>query len=82
MPITRTQDLLNSFATFEAPSILQNRYEYDGSGLATYAGYAVRGAQSSDDVWTVYKYTYVNSQVTLKQTGFGSWDNRADLVYA
>lgn len=82
MPIPRTLDVLNSFTITEAPGNLQNRYDYDGGELVVYAGYAPMGSVSSEDRWTIFKYTYSGSQVTLKQTAYGNWDNRATYTYA
>lgn len=78
----RQKDLVNSQTTTEAPSSLQRRAEYNEDGTMKYLGFAIYGAASSDDAWTVYEFTYVNGQETLKQTGFGSWDAREDLTYA
>lgn len=78
----RSIDLVNSITTTDAPSTLQNRYEYDGSGLVIYAGYAPRGMATSEDGWTIFKYTYSNSQVTLKQTTLDAWDARAAASYS
>lgn len=83
MPIPRQNDLVNSLTTTEAPSSLQNRFEYNGDGTVLYAGYAPRSVSSSDEAWTIFKYTYnVSQQVTLKQTAFSNWDNRALAEYA
>lgn len=82
MSIQRDQDIVRSQTTTEAPSSLQNRYEYDVNQLVIYAGYAPMGRVSSSIEWTIFKYTYVNSQVTVKQTAFGAWDDRTLLIYS
>lgn len=79
---SRPQELVNSFSINEVPSSLQNRYEYNADGTVLYAGSAPRGMASSSDGWTIFKYTYVSQQVTLKQTAFDSWDARAVATYA
>lgn len=82
MPQPRTQDIINSKTINEAPSTLVNRFEYNGDSTVLYAGYAPRGSATSDDVWTIFKYTYSSQLVTLKQTAFDSWDNRATASYS
>lgn len=80
--VQRPQDVVNSLTTTDSPSSLQNRVEYNGDQTMAYNGWAARGASSSDDVWTIFKYTYVAQQMTLKQTAFCSWDDRSSGVYA
>ncbi len=77
----RNMELMNSYSINEVPSSLQMRNEYNGDGSTLYSAFAIRGAASSDDVWTIFTYTYSNGQMTLKQTAYGSWDQRASLIY-
>lgn len=80
--MAKSIDLLNSSMITEAPSPLQNRFEYS-AGNVIYAGYAIKGADSSDTVWTIFKYTYDTGNLVLKQTALQvSWDNRADESYS
>lgn len=81
MPVPRPIDLVNSTTITEGPSSLQNRYEYNVDQTVLYAGYAPWGTEQTDDVWTIFKYTYTSQQVTLKQTAFGAWSDRANLTY-
>lgn len=79
--MARPLELVNSYSINEVPSSLQNRYEYNGDGTVAYAGHAPRGAESTDNSWTIFQYTYVGGAVTLKQTGYGAWSDRASLEY-
>ena len=63
------------------PLNMQERYEYS-AGNAIYAGYAPRGLASSALGWLLFKYTWSGSDMTLKQIGYDSWDNRASASYA
>lgn len=79
--MARALELVNSYSINEVPSSLQNRFEYSGTNV-TYAGHAPRGAASTDNVWTIFQYTYDgNNNVTLKQTAYGAWSDRASLEY-
>lgn len=58
------------------------RYDYDVDGDVIYAGYADRFTSSSANGWKIARYTYDGSKnMVLKQTAFGSWDDRTSLVY-
>jgi YD repeat-containing protein len=58
------------------------RYEYDGAGDVIYAGYADRNTATSSQGWKISRYTYDGSKnMVLKQIAYGSWDERASLVY-
>lgn len=82
MPSPQNLDLLNSIMFCEAPSTLQNRFEYNVDTTVLYAGYAIKGAAASDEVWTIQKFTYTSQMVTLKQTAVRvAWDNRASATY-
>lgn len=65
----------------EIPNDLQNRYEYNASSQVEYAGYAPKGLASNADGWLLHKFTYTDSLVTLKQSAYGNWDNRASETY-
>lgn len=59
----------------------QQRFAYDGSGNIEYKGcHAVTGVGTADAHWTVWKYTWTGSNLTLIEGPLkGSWDNRATL---
>lgn len=85
--MSRNLPIPNSFTTTEALSTLQNRYEYDSNDNPIYAGEAMKGTASSNEEWTILKYTWVAGTVsgynmTLKQSAFGAWDNRSSLSYS
>lgn len=79
----KRQRAAHSWATNTMPiaSDFQVRIEYDGNDNPQYIGYAPKGSASSADVWIVYFLTYSGTNMTLKQTAYGSWDNRASLSY-
>ena len=79
--MARNREILNFITTTDIPSTTQKRYEYNGDGTVLYAGSAPRGEATSDDTWTITKYTYSSQQVTVSQTAFDSWDNRASAAY-
>ena len=59
------------------------RYDYDVDGDIIYAGYADRGATSSQNKWKIMRFTYdVNKNVILKEVGYGVWDDRLSVIYA
>lgn len=69
----------------EVPTSLQMRADYDGQtdGQPAYVGFCARGFASSAGTWLVQKFTYDGSrQMTVRQSGFGTWDNRTSLTYA
>lgn len=66
----------------EIPSNMQMRIDWT-SGNADYVGYAPRGLASNADGWLLQKFTYDGSnRCTLRQIGYGNWDNRASESYA
>lgn len=68
----------------EIPADWQMRLDYDGrtDGQPVYLGYAQKGVAASADGWIVYKFTYDGSdQVTLRQSYYGVWDDRASYTY-
>jgi hypothetical protein len=79
----RTQASFNYTLTGEAPVILQQRFDYDGSNQCIYKGFANMGEAASDAKWTVYKFTYdVSGNCTLKQTAVDiAWDDRATETF-
>lgn len=67
----------------EIPSNLQMRVAYNASKQTEYAGFAARGLAASADGWLIQKFTYdANKQVTLRQSAYDAWDNRASATYA
>ena len=68
----------------EIPHSLQLRQESSRPDLQPdYVGYGARGLATSVIGWMVYKFTYhANGYVTLRQTGYGKWDDRATITYA
>lgn len=79
MPVPRTADQLNSQPVNLASNTYQYRFDPD-SGTPIYIGVAAMGVTSSAIDWTIYKLTYSGSNITLKQTGFGAWDDRSGTV--
>jgi len=67
-----------------APMELQQRFDYTGGPASSpvYVGFAPAGAATSASKWMVWKYTYSGSDPTLKQTSYGTWDDRATLTYS
>lgn len=66
---------------------LQNIYDYGNrsDGQPVYSGQAVPGVAQGTTSWIIYKYTYDGStpaNLTLRQTGYGSWTNRASVTYS
>ena len=68
----------------EIPSNMQMRAEYSSTdGLPDYVGFAPRGLADTSDGWLLQKFTYDGSrQCTLRQVGYGSWDDRATVSYS
>lgn len=82
MSTATPQDILRCLMTTDGPSTLQTRVEYNADGTQLYIALAPMGTLSSIDLWTISKFTYnASQQMTLKQTGLGSWDNRSLLSY-
>ena len=70
--------------TFDIPDNLQLRADYEArtDGQPVYSGRALLGTATSSETWIIYKFTYDGSdQITLRQTAYGAWDNRATLTY-
>ena len=69
--------------TTDIPNDLQIRMTYTADGLEEYIGYGARGLASSDSGWLIRKQTYNgDGYISLSQTAYGIWDNRASLTYA
>jgi len=78
-------DAMYAKRVMDIPHNLQMRLDYTGTptGQPLYMGYGARSLASSDDGWIIYKFTYDGSDfVTLRQTAYDSWDNRASASYA
>lgn len=76
-------DNLTYIMTTDAPNPLQMRVEYDADNNPIYLGTAVAGASSSDEVWTINKFTWTSGNMELKQTAFKvSWLDRATVTYS
>jgi len=69
----------------EIPSDLQQRLDYVSrtDGQPIYIGFGPRSLASSTNGWLIHKFTYDGSNfLTLRQTAFDTWDNRASATYA
>jgi len=69
----------------EIPTTLQQRLDYGSrtDGQPDYMGYGARGLTTTDSGWLIHKFTYnATGGMTLRQSAFGIWDNRASLNYA
>ena len=67
----------------EIPSNLQMRVAYNGDLQTEYAGYGARGLAAGTDGWLIQKFTYnASKQVTLRQSAYAAWDDRATASYA
>lgn len=56
------------------------RQDADGraDGQAVYQGFSSPGMGTNKSTWTIYKYTYSGSFITLRQVVFKKdWDNRS-----
>lgn len=76
------EELVSARRITEIPPTLQMRVEYDGSDRELYIGYGPRGLAASSTGWLIHKCTYTTNLLTLRQTAFDSWDNRATATYA
>lgn len=79
--MARTNEKINNITVSEIPDSIQKRFEYNDNGTVLYAGYAAKGISAAADDWTLHKFTYTDSRMTLKQTAYGSWDGRAGYTY-
>lgn len=66
---------------------LQLLFDYTGhaDGQPAYSGQAVPGVAQGTASWILYKYTYDGSSpanLIQRQTGYGSWTNRASVTYS
>lgn len=56
------------------------RQDADGrsDGQAVYQGFSAPGTATDQPRWTIYKYTYSGSFITLRQVAFKkAWDSRS-----
>lgn len=75
-------DQVHAIRSIPMPLKMQERHEYDGSGQITYSGYAKPGIDTSDSYWMIFKYTWSDGNVTVKQVATGvAWDDRATVTY-
>lgn len=79
--MARPQNDINFHSVCVVPNEYTQRFEYAGDQTILYAGHAAKGTDESTDAWTVQKFEYVSQQVTSITIGYGSWTNRASLVY-
>ncbi len=68
----------------EVPHNLQLRQAISRSdGQPDYIGYGARGLAADVTGWLLYKFTYdSNGFVTVRQSAYNTWDNRASATYA
>ena len=52
------------------------------SAQPNYIGKASEGLPTSSGGWFIYYFIYNGKDITSIQTGLGSWDNRASVVYS
>lgn len=65
----------------DIPSNLQMFMDYllRTDGQPTYIGYGAKGLATSANGWLIYKFTFDdNGFITIRQTAYAAWDNRAD----
>lgn len=65
----------------QLPLDVEQRWEYDGSGLQIYYGFAQPEAAEDSDVWVIEKTTYNGNGFRTKteiKKGV-AWDDRASL---
>lgn len=78
----RTRGFASKVQDVVVDTQIQADYVARTDGQPVYLGYAIFGRSTSDDAWMIYKFTYDgNSQMTIKQTSYGTWTGRASLVY-
>jgi hypothetical protein len=66
----------------EIPNNMQGRWEYDVSDNCIYAGYAPRGLAEGTDGWLLQKFTWVGSNCTKREIGYGNWTSRTTETFA
>lgn len=68
----------------DSPNDFQIQFDYGArtDGQPVYVGYGKRTDATTDGSWLIFKFTYDgNDFISLKQTAYGVWDNRASLTY-
>lgn len=71
-------------ATTKFPNDVIKKIDYDVRTDANpvYIGYGLKGADISEDVWTIQLLEYDGSDRLISLTvAYGAWDNRASLTY-
>ncbi len=70
--------------TKEVKNDLLMRIDYGSrtDSQPVYLGYARRSVATSDNAWIIFFFTYDGSdRLTLKQSSYGTWDDRASHTY-
>ena len=78
-------DAMFAKRVMDVPHNLQMRLDYSGTptGQPLYMGYGARGLDAGATGWIIYKFTYDGSDnVTLRQTAYHDWTDRASGTYA
>ena len=73
--------MLNAYGSYQFPEDWVIRVDYDSSNNPIYVGAAPPNSSTSDAEWLIYKLTWTNGNMTLKQTASGPWDSRTILGY-
>ena len=72
--------------TTDIPSNMQVMLDYTGrtDGQPVYQGFGARGLATSSPGWLIYKFTYSGNNMTVRQTAYDIYDDRADAgtIYA
>jgi hypothetical protein len=80
--MARPKENINYIDVHTIPNNLAQRFEYNGDGTILYAGHAIKGASEDDNVWTIQMFDYnATPAITSITIAYGSWTNRAFLVY-
>lgn len=69
----------------EISSAVQIRCDYGArtDSQPEYCGYAAAGIATATNSWFIYKFTYDgNGQMTVRQSSYDVWDDRATATYA
>ena len=77
-------ELMNRVSMAQIPDTLQHRMEYNTDRSLKYQEFAQRGSATDiENGWLIYAFTYSTlNQATLRQTAYGTWDDRGTLTYA
>lgn len=72
--------------TVDIPTNMQHRLDYGArtDGQPDYEGFGVRGLAAGSAGWLIYKYTYSGDpgDMTLRQTAYHDWTDRANGSFA